>query len=304
MSLLVTGSVAIDDVTTPHGTRAGCLGGSAVYFCMAAGLFTPVRLVGAVGGDFGFDLREVFAGRDVDLAGLEKRPSSKTFRWTGSYAGTMETAHTDALELNVLAEEPPRVPAAFGDSGFVFLANTMPALQHRLLDQLDGPAFVAADSMNCWISGHRAGLEALLRRVHCFIVNADEARLLTGRDNLVAAARQIAAMGPAVVVIKKGGSGSLMCTASGGLFLLPAYPSAEVRDPTGAGDTFAGGFLGYLASGPAGGAFDFDSLKAAVAYGTVVASFTIEGFSLDALAPARRVDLDGRFEELRRLTHF
>jgi len=304
MSLLVTGSVALDTVTTPHGTRTDCLGGSAVYFCMAAAFFTPVRLVGVIGGDFSFDLEEVFAGRGVDLAGLQKRLSSRTFRWTGSYAGTMELANTDVLELNVLAEEPPAVPEAFSDSEFVFLANTSPALQHRLLDQLDRPVFVAADSMNCWISDQKKKLESLLGRVHCFIVNAAEARLLTGCDCTAAAARMITAMGPKVVVIKKGESGSLMYTASGEMFLLPAYPSTEVRDPTGAGDTFAGGFLGYLASGRADRAFDPASLRTAVAYGTVVASFTIENFSLDGLIAAKRIDLDRRLEKLRRLTRF
>jgi len=211
MSLLVTGSVAIDTVKTPYGVSENCLGGAAVYFSMAASFFTPVRLVGVIGPDCPFDLAEVFAGRDVDLAGLEVRPQSKTFRWAGTYHENMDSRTTDCLELNVLAEAPPRVPDSFRDSNFVFLANTAPRLQHQLLEQVQRPAFVAADTMNCWIEGHLDDLETLLEKTDCLIINEDEARMLANEHNLIRAGEKILDTGPGVVVIKKGESGSIMC---------------------------------------------------------------------------------------------
>ena len=301
MSLLVTGSVAIDTVKTPYGVSENCLGGSAVYFSMAASFFTPVRLVGVIGPDCPFDLAEVFAGRDVDLAGLEVRPQSKTFRWTGTYHENMDSRTTDCLELNVLAEAPPTVPGSFRDSKFVFLANTAPRLQHELLEQVQRPAFVAADTMNCWIEGHLDDLETLLEKTDCLIINEDEARMLAKEHNLIRAGEKILDMGPSVVVTKKGESGSIMCSAGGEKFILPAYPAAEVKDPTGAGDSFAGGFMGYLAQS---GKTDFETLKAAVAYGTVVASFTIADFSLNGLTAISRQNIDSRLVTLRKLTQF
>jgi sugar/nucleoside kinase (ribokinase family) len=301
MSLLVTGSVAIDTVKTPYGVSENCLGGAAVYFSMAASFFTPVRLVGVIGPDCPFDLAEVFAGRDVDLAGLEVREQSKTFRWAGTYHENMDSRTTDRLELNVLAEAPPSVPDLFRDSKFVFLANTAPKLQHQLLEQVQRPAFVAADTMNCWIEGHLDDLKALLKQTDCLIINEDEARMLAKEHNLIRAGEKILDTGPGVVVIKKGESGSIMCSASGDKFILPAYPAAEVKDPTGAGDSFAGGFMGHLAQS---GKTEFETLKAAVAYGTVVASFTIADFSLNGLTAISRQDIDSRFETLRKLTQF
>jgi sugar/nucleoside kinase (ribokinase family) len=301
MSLLVTGSVAIDTVKTPYGVSENCLGGAAVYFSMAASFFTPVRLVGVIGPDCPFDLAEVFAGRDVDLAGLEVREQSKTFRWAGTYHENMDSRTTDRLELNVLAEAPPSVPDLFRDSKFVFLANTAPKLQHQLLEQVQRPAFVAADTMNCWIEGHLDDLKALLKQTDCLIINEDEARMLAKEHNLIRAGEKILDTGPGVVVIKKGESGSIMCSASGDKFILPAYPAAEVKDPTGAGDSFAGGFMGHLAQS---GKTEFETLKAAVAYGTVVASFTIADFSLKGLTAISRQDIDSRFETLRKLTQF
>lgn len=301
MSLLVTGSVAIDTVKTPYGVSENCLGGAAVYFSMAASFFTPVRLVGVIGPDCPFDLAEVFAGRGIDLAGLEVREQSKTFRWAGTYHENMDSRTTDCLELNVLAEAPPRVPDSFRDSKFVFLANTAPRLQHELLEQVQRPAFVAADTMNCWIEDNLDDLKSLLKKTDCLIINEDEARMLAKEHNLIKAGEKILDMGPGVVVIKKGESGSIMCSASGDKFILPAYPAAEVKDPTGAGDSFAGGFMGYLAQS---GKTDFETLKAAVAYGTVVASFTIADFSLNGLTAIDRYDIDSRFETLRKLTKF
>jgi sugar/nucleoside kinase (ribokinase family) len=301
MSLLVTGSIAIDTVKTPYGVSEDCIGGSAVYFSMAAGFFSPVRLVGAVGSDCPFDLAKVFAERDVDLTGLEIRKNSKTFRWIGSYQANMDDRTTDYIELNVLSEEPPKVPASFEDSQYVFLANTAPVLQLQLLQQLHKPIFVAADTMDFWIEGHFDDLTMLLKKIDCLIINEDEARQLAKEHNLIKAAEKILAMGAWSVVIKKGESGSLVCDAGGNKFVLPAYPAAEVKDPTGAGDSFAGGLMGYIAQT---GRTDFTTLKTAVAYGTVVASFTIAGFSVNGLTSIDRSDIDRRFEELRRLVQF
>lgn len=301
MSLLVTGSVGIDTITTPFGVSENCLGGSAVYFSMAASFFSPVRFIGVVGSDCPFDLAKVFAGREVDLGGLEVRSFSKTFRWKGSYHNTMSEAITEMTELNVLAEAPPVVPDVYKDSKFVFLANAVPVIQQQLLEQIDEPAFVAADTMNFYIDGYLDSLKRLLKKIDCLIINEDEAKTLSADRNLVSAGEKILGMGPSIVVIKKGESGSIMCGAEEQKFILPAFPSAEIKDPTGAGDSFAGGFMGYLAQVEK---TDFESLKTAVAYGTVVASFTIAEFSLQGLTSIDKTDIEGRFETLRRLTHF
>jgi sugar/nucleoside kinase (ribokinase family) len=301
MTLLVTGSIGIDTVRTPYGVSEDCLGGSAVYFAMAASFFGPVRFVGVVGADCPFDLSEVFMGRSVDLAGLEVRARSKTFRWAGTYKQDMDDRTTDYMELNVLAEAPPVVPDAFADSEFVFLANTAPKLQHELLEQIRRPVFVAADTMNCWICNHLDDLKSLLKKIDCLIINEDEARLLAGEHNLIKAAQIVLGMGIGVVVVKKGESGSLMCSSNGEIFVLPAYPADQVNDPTGAGDSFAGGFMGYLAQT---GRTDFETLKTAIAYGTVTASFTIAGFSLQGLNSIDRADIDSRLETLRKVTSF
>jgi sugar/nucleoside kinase (ribokinase family) len=301
MSLLVTGSIGIDTVKTPFGVSEDCLGGSAIYFCMAAGFFSPVRFVGAVGADCPFDLAEVFAGRDIDLTGLEIRPKSKTFRWTGLYHDDMDNRTTEYMELNILAEAPPKVPEAFKDSTFLFLANTAPALQLELLDQVEKPVFVAADTMNCWIHDHLDDLEKLLKRIDCLIINEDEARLLAAEHNLIRAGQVILDMGPDLVIIKKGESGSITCSAAGDKFILPAYPASDVRDPTGAGDSFAGGFMGYLVQS---GHTDFAAIKTAVAYGTVVASFTLEDFSVNGLTSTNKKEIDKRLNILRQVTEF
>ena len=301
MFLLVTGSIAIDTVKTPYGVSKDCVGGSAVYFSMAASFFSPVRLIGAIGSDCPFNLTTVFAERDVDLRGLEVRPLSKTFRWMGTYSNNMDDRKTDYIELNVLAEEPPSVPDSFRDSKYVFLANTAPRLQCELLEQIHEPVFVAADTMNCWITDCLEDLKRLLRKIDCLMINADEARLLAADFNLVTAAEKILNIGPSVLIIKKGESGSITCDTSGQKFILPAYPTTEVKDPTGAGDSFAGGLMGYLAQS---GKTDFATLKTAVVYGTVVASFTIADFSVNGLTSIDRSDIDSRFETLRNLTSF
>jgi cytidine kinase len=301
MSLLVTGSIGIDTVKTPYGVSEDCLGGSAVYFSMAASFFCPVRFVGVVGADCPFKLAEVFAGRKVNLAGLEMRNQSKTFRWAGTYHDNMDERTTNLLELNVLAEAPPKVPKSFRDSSFVFLANTNPKLQIELLSQLTKPVFVAADTMNCWIENSLDDLKVLLGKINCLIINEDEARLLARCQNLIQAGQVILDMGPGCVVVKKGASGSILFGKDGKKFLLPAYPAQIVKDPTGAGDSFAGGFMGYLASR---GRSDFNTLKKALAYGTVTASFTIEDFSLKGLTNTSRNVINSRLAELRNLIKF
>jgi sugar/nucleoside kinase (ribokinase family) len=287
MSLLVTGSIGIDTVTTPYGKSENCLGGSAVYFSMAASFFSPVRFLGAVGVDCPFDLAKVFADRPVDLTGLEMRQMSKTFRWKGSYHDTMSEAITDAVELNVLAEEPPDVPGEYKDSKFVFLANTAPALQRKLLRQIDKPVFVAADTMNCWITEHLNELKLLLKESDALIINEDEAKALALETNLIRAAKEILEM--------------VTCNKDGEKFLLPAFPTDDVKDPTGAGDSFAGALMGYLAALER---TDFESLKTAIAYGTVVASFTIADFSLQGLTSITKTDIEDRLKILRQLAQF
>jgi sugar/nucleoside kinase (ribokinase family) len=301
MSLLVTGSIGIDTVRTPFGYNKDCIGGSAVHFTMGAGLFTEVKFLGVAGEDFNFDLKELFGDRKVALEGLEIRKGSKTFRWSGSYEGDMNSANTDAVELNVLAEKPPQVPAGYRDCGYVFLANTAPALQMQLLDQLGSPSFVAADTMNHWIITANEDLRALLQRIDMLIINEGEAKLLTGQRNLVTAAKSILNMGPQVVIVKKGEHGSMMYNANGDCFLLPAYPAAVVIDPTGAGDSFAGGVMGYLAST---GRVDVISLRNAIVYGTVAASFTIGDFSVYGIKNVARQAIDERFDQLRKVTQF
>jgi sugar/nucleoside kinase (ribokinase family) len=300
VSLLVTGSIAIDTVKTPYGVSENCIGGSAVYFCMAASFFCPVRLVGAIGSDCPFDLAQIFAGREVDLTGLEIRKDSKTFRWAGTYHEDINKRTTDKLELNVLAEEPPKVPKVYKDSKYVFLANTAPALQLQLLEQVDNPSFVAADTMDCWIQGSRDDLNRLLKKIDCLIINEDEAKMLADEHNLIKAADAILDMGLSVAVVKKGEYGSILYSGDG-RFILPAFSAAEVKDPTGAGDSFAGAFMGYLAQV---GKTSFESLKQALAYGTVVASFTIADFSLAGLSLISRADIDVRLKTLREMTQF
>jgi len=301
MSLLVTGSIGIDTVKTPYGYSQECVGGSAVYFSMAASFFGPVRFVGVVGEDCPFELTEVFEGRPVDLAGLEVRPGSRTFRWHGSYEGEMEEAKTDAVELNVLAETPPAMPEAFRDSQFVFLANTAPALQMELLEQLRSPTFVAADTMNHWIVTAQDDLKLLLDRIDLIVLNEGEAKLLTGQGSIVTAAQALLDMGPKAAIVKKGQYGSMMVTTEGDCFILPAFPTSVVIDPTGAGDAFAGGMMGYLAKVDHA---DATALRHAMVYGTVVSSFTISDFSIHGIKVVGMDDIEERFDTLRKITQF
>ncbi|MCH7719757.1 MAG: sugar kinase [Planctomycetes bacterium] len=297
MSLLVTGSIGIDTVQTPHGSVEGVLGGSAVYFSFAAAPFTPVRLVATVGEDFPDEFRQVLAQRGIDLAGLETRVGSKTFRWSGRYEGDMNAAETVDVSLNVLAEAAPNVPEAFADSRVVFLANTHPALQRELLAQVRTPQLTVCDTMNLWIENEREALLATLAAVDGIIINDGEARQLTGEVNLIDAARAIRGFGPRFVVVKKGEHGALLATEDE-ITVIPARPTADVRDPTGAGDSFAGGMLGYLA---AEGHYDGQTLRRALLRGTVTASFAIERFSLDGLRDRTKADIDERVAGLSRM---
>jgi sugar/nucleoside kinase (ribokinase family) len=300
MPLLVTGSIGIDTVETPAGRREEIIGGSAVYFSYAASFFTPVRLVGVVGEDCPKSLFTVFEGRDVDTSGLEVRKGSKTFRWHGSYVKDLNEAVTVEVDLNVLAERAPKILEKFLDSEYVFLANTHPVLQQQMLGHLKNPKLIVADTMNLWIQTERNELLKLLTRVHGLVLNDGEARLLTGEKNLVAAARQVRRLGPKFVVIKKGEHGSLLSTDRGE-FVLPAFPTDCVVDPTGAGDSFAGGMMGYLSTQ---GTFSAATIKRALAFGTVVASFTISDFSLDGLSRATRDAIDDRWHELKQAMSF
>ena len=295
MSLLVTGSIGIDTIETPSGKRDNVIGGSAVYFCYAASFFTPVRLVGAVGEDAPKELFSVFGEQEVDTSGLEVRKGSKTFRWHGSYVKDLNEAVSIQTDLNILAEAAPRIPEKFADSKYVFLANTHPVLQQEMACCLKGPKLIVADTMNLWINTARADLLKTLKMVHGLVLNDGEARLLTGKRNLIDAAREVLKMGPKFVVIKKGEHGSLMCSGDD-VFVLPAYPAQRVVDPTGAGDSFAGGMMGYLATQ---GNVSMATLKRALAFGTVVASFTIADFSLAGLKATTRDQIDRRVLELK-----
>ena len=300
MSLLVTGSIGIDSVQTPFGQVEGVLGGSASYFAYAASFFSPVRLVGAVGPDFPNEFLELLRSRDINVEGLEVRPDSKTFRWGGNYTGDMNEATTTDLQLNVLAEPPPTIPNSFRDSDFVFLANTSPALQLDLLSQLDNPQMIVADTRDHWIKEGRDDLLVLLKRITGLVLNDFEAKILTGLDNMVAAGKSILGLGPRFVVIKKGAHGCLLFEGSG-ICALPAFPTSQVKDPTGAGDCFAGGMMGYLASNEL---VNFTALRRSIGFATVVASFAIEDFSLARLEQITLDDIHARLEEFRTLSSF
>ena len=300
MPLLVTGSIGIDTVETPAGRRDGVIGGSAVYFSYAASFFTPVRLVGVVGEDAPAELWTTFENRDVDTGGLEVRKGSKTFRWHGSYLKDLNEAQSVQTDLNVLAERAPTIPDNFRDSRYVFLANTHPVLQQEMLRCLSGPRLVVADTMNLWINTARPDLVKLLGMIHGLVLNDGEARLLTEKKNLIEAARDVLKMGPKFVVIKKGEHGCLM-VSDRDTFVLPAFPADRVVDPTGAGDSFAGGMMGYLATQ---GNFTPSTIKRALAFGTVVASYTIADFSLAGLQSTDRDQIDERWNLLKQAMSF
>jgi sugar/nucleoside kinase (ribokinase family) len=299
MSILVVGSVAFDTVETPFGRAEKVLGGSASFFSVAASFFAPVSLVGIVGEDFGDKELAAFRGRPIDLQGLE-RSAGKTFHWQGKYSYDLNHRDTVCTDLNVFESFKPRIPEAYRRSEFVFLGNIDPVLQLDVLKQVEKPKVVGCDTMNFWIKGKPEELRRTLASVDILLVNDAEARELSGEWNLVKAARAIRAMGPRTLIVKKGEHGVLMFTDSG-TFAAPAFPLEVVFDPTGAGDTFGGGFVGYLAGAHS---TDDDVLRRAVVMGSTLASFCCEAFSLDRLLTLTRPEIEERFRRFKALTHF
>jgi sugar/nucleoside kinase (ribokinase family) len=305
MSILVVGSVAYDTVETPFGRAERVLGGSASFFSVAASFFVPVNLVGVVGTDFAAADVDALAAHNIDMGGLE-RVEGQTFFWEGKYSYDLNARETVRTDLNVFESFRPRIPERYRRSENVFLGNIDPVLQQEVLDQVEKPRLVACDTMNFWIEGRPVELKETLKRVDVLLINDAEARQLSGEWNVVKAARAIRGMGPRVLVIKKGEHGALMFTDKGS-FGAPAFPLEEVFDPTGAGDAFAGGFVGYLASvqereGDQG--FDDESLRRAMVMGSTLASFCVESFSLQRLLALTRPEIDERYRLFKRLTHF
>jgi sugar/nucleoside kinase (ribokinase family) len=306
-SILVVGSVAYDTVETPFGRAERVLGGSASFFSVAASFFVPVSLVAVVGSDFEDEHVAKLAAHNIDTEGLQ-RADGRTFFWEGRYSFDLNARETVCTELNVFESFKPRIPERYRRSSHVFLGNIDPVLQQEVLDQVERPRLVALDTMNFWIEGRLDELKKALRRVDVLLVNDAEARQLSGEWNIVKAARAIRAMGPGTLVIKKGEHGVLMFGEDGS-FAAPAYPLEQVFDPTGAGDTFAGGFLGYLASvqrtaGGPGRGYDDEALRRAVVMGSTLASFCVEAFSLERLLSLARPEIDERFRLFKRLTQF
>lgn len=300
MSLLVVGSVAFDSVQTPTQTRERILGGSATYFSYAASFFAPVRLVGVVGEDFPEEHIALLRSRQIDTSGLCVVKGGKTFFWKGKYQPNMNDRETLEVQLNVFGDFRPKLPEPFRKSDFIFLANGSPVTQRSVLEQAPGARLVVADTMDLWIREQHAELMALLKQIDGLVMNDTEAKLLTDDENLVSAGHKILKLGPRFVVIKKGEHGAMFFSAHE-TYVLPAYPTERVIDPTGAGDSFAGGLMGYLA---AQGNFDPKTLKEAMAYGILVASFAVEDFSLDRLQSITRADLDLRMNQYRKMLSF
>ncbi|MBP7276503.1 MAG: sugar kinase [Kiritimatiellae bacterium] len=297
--LIVVGSIGLDSIETPYGSCTEVLGGSAVYACAAASFHTRTGMVGIVGHDFPAHAPRTLSRMGVDLRGFQSMPG-RTFRWSGVYSQNMDERSTRCTELNVFAEFRPELPPSYRSAGYIFLANVAPALQLRVLDQIRRPKFVLADTMDMWIRETPSDLREVLRRVDMIAVNESEARHLSGIHNLLAAAAHIRKMGPRWVLVKKGEHGSLLI-GPGDTILVPAYPLEEVRDPTGAGDAFAGGFMGVLASERR---ITGASLRRAMLAGTVIASFAVEDFSIKRLARLRPADLRRRTDMFRRMCHF
>lgn len=300
MSILVVGSVAYDSLETPSGKRVDVLGGAATHFSAAASFFTDVHIVGVVGGDFDAQHIEFLKGRGIDTSGLKIVEGGKTFRWTGHYLDNLNEAKTLDTQLGVFAAFDPVLSERHRKKPFLFLANIHPQLQLKVLNQMEAPRLVAMDTMNLWINTARDALQEVIERSGLIFVNDAESMLLTGRGNVLSAARRIMEWGPRVVVIKRGEHGSLML-AGESIFAAPAYPVDEVADPTGAGDTFAGGFLGYVArAGDLGEA----TLRRAAVCGSVLASFQVEDFGLDRLRRLTGGEIEERFMSLGRLARF
>ena len=299
MGLLVVGSIGIDTVETPSARRVNQLGGSAVYFAYASSLYAKTHLVSVVGKDFPKPHRQMLEKRKICLEGLEVVPDGKTFRWSGKYHEDMNNRDTLEVDLNVLGTFDPKVPASYRSLDYLFLANASPAVQHKTLKQMKKrPKFVGMDTMDLWIEIARKDLDALLKDVDALILNDGEARKLTDKKELLSAGKAIQKLGPKIVIIKKGEHGALVLMGKT-VFTVPAYPLEEVIDPTGAGDSFAGAIMGYLTASKD---VSPKSLRRAVAHGSVVASFTVQGFSLEALKKAGKREIQTRYKGLLDLT--
>ncbi|PHS02196.1 MAG: sugar kinase [Blastopirellula sp.] len=300
MPLLVVGSIAFDSVQTPTDSRDNVLGGSAVYFSYAASYFTGVRLVGVVGEDWPEEHTKLLEDRKIDTQGLQVMEGQETFRWKGKYEPNMNDRETLELHLNVFENFNPVLTDELKRCPFLFLANGSPTTQLKTLEQMNGPRLVVADTMDLWIEIERDQLMELLGKVDGLVLNDSEAKLLTQEENLVKAGHMVRAMGPKFVVIKKGEHGAMFFSEHE-TYVMPAFPTADVVDPTGAGDSFAGGMMGYLAQK---NDFSPATLKEALAYGTMVASFNVEDFSLDRMKQIDKADIDKRLEEYRKMLSF
>ncbi|HXD56378.1 MAG TPA: PfkB family carbohydrate kinase [Thermoleophilaceae bacterium] len=303
MSLVVVGSIAFDAVKTPFGERERMLGGSAVHFSLAASFFTDVRVVGPVGDDFGDAEYEVLQGRGVNTDDIERVSGGQTFFWKGHYEFDLNTAHTEDTQLGVFGDFEPKLSDASRSAGTLFLANIQPDLQRRVREQCDGAQLVGLDSMNLWIETTRDSLIETIRGVDLVFMNDAEVRMLTEEPNLVKAARELIGLGPRAVVAKQGEYGAALLSADS-FFALPAYPLETVIDPTGAGDSFAGGFLGYLDSQGPEAASDETELRRAMTYGSVLASFNVEEFGTERVRRLTREEIDERFAEFKAMTTF
>ena len=299
MSLFVCGSIALDTVRTPHGYAERVLGGSAIYFSYAAGFFTQVRLFGPVGEDFPAEHLQLLKERGIDTSGVTELPC-KTFSWHGSYQENMNNRLTEDIDLGIFELFTGDVPENLRDTPFVFLANASPELQLKVLSQMKTPRLVVADTMDHWIEREKDRVLELFARVQGVVLNEDEAKMLTGVHNLPLAGQKILEMGPEFVIIKKGEHGSFLA-AGDNFFVLPAYPVTQVKDPTGAGDSFAGGFMGSLAREENS---DFESLKRAMAYGTVLASINVEDFSLERFKQTTMEQIDKRLNDFKKIMSF
>jgi sugar/nucleoside kinase (ribokinase family) len=299
MSVLIVGSTALDSIKTPKGENPRLLGGSASHAAVAASFFSPVKLVGVVGDDFPKRYVELYRRHKIDLEGLQMLPG-KTFHWSGEYEVNMNNRWTLLTELGVFETFTPTLPKAYQNSQFVLLANIAPALQHHVLNQMKRPKFVVADTMDLWLNIAMTDLVKLLKRIDGFVLNDSEAHQLTKEDNVFAALKKIHKLGPKYVIIKKGSHGSILSSPRG-FFICPAYPLHNVCDPTGAGDSFVGGMMGYLAT--AKGSID-DNIRCAMVYGSVTASFCCEGFGVNQTTKTKRAQINQRVKELEKLTRF
>ncbi|MDR0337694.1 MAG: PfkB family carbohydrate kinase [Planctomycetaceae bacterium] len=300
MTLLIVGSVAFDTIETPIAKRENILGGSAPFFAYAASFFGPVQMVGVVGEDWPEEYTEMFRQQGIDSSGLEIVPGGKTFRWSGKYHENMNDRETLDTQLNVLGHFQPKLPESFRRAQYVFLANGAPSTGLSVLDQIQGADLVVADTMDLWINIARDDLNTLLKRVDGLVLNDSEAKMLTHELNTITAAKKILNLGPKFVVVKKGEHGALFISEYE-TYLVPAFPTENVVDPTGAGDSFAGGMMGYIASQ---GNLNSETIKNALVYGTLVASFGVEGFSLDRYKEIDRAGIDQRLALFRKMTSF